>query len=284
MNRRRLLCLFSFVVLVSAALADHREDERLRGGPRLVLYENAGYRGNSITLFGSEALENLDGVNFDGGRRANDRISSIRIEGGAVLLAYEHSNFRGQVIRVTESIPNLADRNLPDTVGSWNDRISSIRVEGGGRGRGDGRGNDRGGNRDRVDFEKAIARAYEDVLLRAPDGDGLRYFRGLMIDQGWTEQMVRAHLRKSDEFRGPVINRIIERAYQDVLGRAPDRSGLDHYRNQILNRGLTEQGLRDALRRSDEFRQRNQPPPAPAPQTPPRGDDKPRHDGAEVQR
>ena len=264
MNRSRLLLWIPLVALVSTSLAEHRDDERQRGGPRIILYENAGYRGNSITLFGREALENLDRVSFDGGRRANDRISSIRIEGGAVLLAYEHSDFRGQVIRVTESIPNLADRTLPDVGGSWNDRVSSLRVENGGRG---GRGRDeRRGGPDRVDYEKVIARAYEDVLLRKPDADGLRYYRGLMIDQGWTEQMVRAHLRKSDEYRGPVINRMIERAYQDLLVRQPDPSGRAHYRNQILNRGLTEQGLRDALRRSDEFRQRTQPP---APQAAP---------------
>lgn len=274
MNSRCLLLFVSFLALVSAARADHRDEERLRGGPRVILYENAGYRGDSITLYGSEGFENLDRVTFEGGRRANDRVSSIRVEGGAVLLAYEHSDFRGQVIRVTESIPNLADRRMPDTSGVWNDRISSLRVETGGRGRGDGRGNDRGGGRDRVDYEKVIGRAYEDVLLRAPDPDGLRYFRSLMIDQGWTEQMVRAHIRKSDEFRGPVINKLIERAYQDLLGRAPDPSGLGHFRSRLLDHGLTEQGMRDEIRRSPEFRERNQPP---APKVEPR-DEKPRAD------
>lgn len=281
MNR----CLFLFVVtLVSSAFADPRDMEHRRGGEtRVILYEKAGYRGDSIALYADEGFDNLERVNFDGGRRANDRISSIRVEGGAVLLAYEHAGFRGQLIRVIESIPNLDDRALPDAVGSWNDRISSLRVETGGRGRDAGRGHDRSGGRDRVDYEKVIARAYEDILLRAPDPEGLRYFRGLMIDQGWTEQMVRAHIRKSDEFRGPVINQMIERAYRDLLGREPDRSGLEHYRNQLLDHGLTEQGMRDALRRSDEFRKRNQPP-SPAPQTPPRGDVKPRHEGTEVQR
>lgn len=267
MNRRLLLVLVT--AFVSSALADPRDDEHRRGGePRVILYEKAGYRGDSLTLYADEGFENLERVNFEGGRRANDRISSIRGEGGAVLLAYEHAGFRGQVIRVTESIRDLADRALPDAVGSWNDRISSLRVEAGGRGRGDGRGHDRG-RPDRVDYEKVIARAYEDILLREPDPEGLRYFRGLMIDQGWTEQMVRAHIRKSDEFRGPVINQMIERAYRDLLGRQPDLSGLDHFRNQLLDHGLTEQGLRDALRRSDEFRRREQPEPPAAPHRPP---------------
>ena len=42
----------------------------------------------------------------------------------------------------------------------------------------------------------------------------------------------------------------------------------------MIDQGWTEQGLRDALRRSDEFRQRNQPP-APTPQTPPRDKERP---------
>ena len=281
MNRRIFLLGFALAALISSAAADHRDEPGRRGDTaRVILYEKAGYRGDSLTLYADEGFDDLERVTFEGGRRANDRISSIRVEGGAVLLAYEHAGFRGQLIRVTESIPNLDDRALPDVVGSWNDRISSLRVEVGGRGHGDGRGNDRGGGRDRVDYEKVIARAYEDILLRAPDPDGLRYFRGLMIDQGWTEQMVRAHIRKSDEFRGPVINKMIARAYRDLLGREPDRSGLDHYRNLLLDHGLTEQGLRDDLRRSDEFRKRNQPPAAPAPVTPPRTD-KPRTDRPE---
>jgi hypothetical protein len=279
MNRRIFLLGFALAALISSAAADHRDEPGRRGDTaRVILYEKAGYRGDSITLYADEGFDNLERVTFEGGRRANDRISSIRVEGGAVLLAYEHAGFRGQLIRVTENIPNLDDRALPDVVGSWNDRISSLRVETGGRGRGDGRGFDRGGGRDRldrVDYEKVISRAYEDILLRKPDADGLRYYRGLMIDQGWTEQMVRAHIRKSDEFHGPVINQMIARAYRDLLGREPDRSGLDHYRNLFLEHGLTEQGLRDDLRRSDEFRKRNQPP-APAPQVPPHGDDRPR--------
>lgn len=289
MNSRLFLFVATLVALASSAIADPRDDEHRRGdGPRVILYEKAGYRGDSITLYADEGFDDLERVTFEGGRRANDRISSIRVEGGAVLLAYEHAGFRGQLIRVTESIPNLDDRALPDVVGSWNDRISSLRVETGGRGRGEGRGFDRGGGRDhpdRVDYEKVISRAYEDILLRKPDADGLRYYRGLMIDQGWTEQMVRAHIRRSDEFRGPVINQMIARAYRDLLGREPDRSGLDHYRNQLLDHGLTEQGLRDALRRSDEFRKHNQPP-APAPRrspapAPPRRDDKPSAEQAE---
>ena len=273
MNRSRLLLWIPLVALVSTSLAEHRDDERQRGGPRIILYENAGYRGNSITLFGSEALENLDRMSFDGGRRANDRISSIRVEGGAVLLAYEHSDFRGQVIRVTESIPNLADRARPEGAGTWNDRLSSLQAEAGGRAHGDHRHGDRRAPPDGADYERIIARAYDDVLRRAPDADGLRHYRGLLIDQGWTEQMVRAQLRRSDEYRGPVINGLIARAYRDLLGRQPDPSGLDHYRNLLIDHGLTEQGMRDDLRRSAEYRQRHQPPAPhqlPAPVVPPR--------------
>ena len=77
-----------------------------------------------------------------------------------------------------------------------------------------------------------------------------------MIDQDWDEQMVRESLRRSDEYRGPVVNRIIGRAYRDVLGREPDARGLEQCRNAVIRQGMTEDELRNDLRRSDEFRHR----------------------------
>jgi hypothetical protein len=147
-------------------------------------------------------------------------------------------------MRVTESIRNLAERPTPEGHITWNDRISSVRVD-----RAPRRGGGRAENPDAI-----VRRAYEDLFGRAPDTEGLRYHRGLVIDQGWTEAMLRDHLKRSEEFRGPGIDRIINRAYEDVLGRAPDPSGLHTYRRVLLEDEWTEQQLRDHLRRSDEYR------------------------------
>jgi hypothetical protein len=110
------------------------------------------------------------------------------------------------------------------------------------------------------DVERIIRRAYQDVLHRDPDQQGLRNYRSLMIDKGWTEQDVRNALRDSEEHRSvgqASADRIIQRAYQDVLGRDPDPNGLSSYRNQILNNGWDEHDVRAALMKSPEYRQKN---------------------------
>jgi uncharacterized protein DUF4214 len=107
--------------------------------------------------------------------------------------------------------------------------------------------------------ETIIRRAYQDILGREPDPEGLRTYRSNMVDRNWTEQDVREALRNSPEyasgaFRTSSADRIIRRAYQDILGREPDPSGLETYRRNIVERGWDEQDVRQALRKSDERR------------------------------
>ena len=81
-----------------------------------------------------------------------------------------------------------------------------------------------------------------------------------MIDNGWTEQDVRQALRKSaehDSVSQSSADRIVKRAYQDLLGRDPDYNGLVQYRNQITDHGWDEHDVREALRKSPEYRQKN---------------------------
>lgn len=111
-----------------------------------------------------------------------------------------------------------------------------------------------------VDPDRVIRRAYEDILHRDPDQEGLRHYRTEMIDNGWTEQDVREALRKSaehDTVRESSADRIVKRAYQDILGRDPDYNGLVQYRNRVMNDGWDEQDVRQALRNSPEYRQKN---------------------------
>ncbi len=110
------------------------------------------------------------------------------------------------------------------------------------------------------DPDRVVRRAYEDILHREPDADGLRLYRSRMIDQNWSEQDVREALRKSPEYAqrsSESADKIVRRAYQEVLGRAPDTNGLYTYRNKVLNQGWDEQDVSAALRKSPEYRQKN---------------------------
>lgn len=250
--RHKISVLF---LLVAATLATAQPRDRRDGrgsdrdrerGPRVIFYQQADFRGDALVVYPGESIENLSGRSFEGGGSLNDRISSIRVEGGAEVYVFENSRYRGAVMRLTESVRDLTGRLLPDSVSaSWNDRISSFRVEARRR---DAR------DEARAEPDVIIKRAYLDLLVREPDPTGLRNYRNLIIDQGWTELMVRDHLRRSDEFRREGADRIIRRAYLDVLEREPDPTGLNHYRRLLLDKNWTEGDVRDDLRRSAEFR------------------------------
>jgi hypothetical protein len=105
----------------------------------------------------------------------------------------------------------------------------------------------------------AVRSAYQDILGREPDAEGLRNYRQKMAREGWSEQDVRDDLRRSTEYasltgRTASADRIIRRAYQDVLHREPDEEGLQTYRREIIENGWEYHDLRQALLRSEERR------------------------------
>lgn len=51
--------------------------------------------------------------------------------------------------------------------------------------------------------------------------------------------------------------RAVRTAYRDILGRDPDGPGLRLYLSRLVDAGWSEEQLRDALRHSDEFRNRD---------------------------
>ena len=250
MNPGRLLLLLGLLSATLGGQAQPRDRDRDRGrdrdherGPRVIVYEDADYRGDRLVLYPGDSLENLSGLTFENGGRLNDRISSIRVEGGAEIYVHADARFRGAVMRLTENARDLTGRLLPGSMSaSWNDRISSLRVEA------------RRRDEPKADPDTLTKRAYLDLLGREPDPAGLRDYRSLIIDQGWTETMVRDNIRRSDEFRREGADRIVRRAYLDVLGREADPDGLKLYRAKVLEKNWTEGDVRDALRKSDEYR------------------------------
>lgn len=244
---KRWFFLLGLSGIFASAWAGHRDDER-RDEPRVILYEHADYRGASIVLYPGDSIDNFSSQRFENGAGLNDSVSSIRVEGGAQVLVYEDARFRGAAMRLTENVRDLEGRFLPNNSrANWNDRISSVRVEG------THRPHER---RREIDFDAIIRRAFKDQLGHDPDEATLRRYRGYMIDQGWTEAMLREQLVHG-EFRRERAERIVQRAYRDVLGREVDESGMGHYRKNILEKDWTEGDVRDDLRRSDEYKNRS---------------------------
>lgn len=253
MNTARSLSLVS-ILLVSAALADHRDDSERREGARVIFYQHAGYRGDALVLFPGESMDNLSGKTFENGAKLNDSISSIWIEGGAEVFVYENSRYRGEALRLTENVRDLTGRFISGSASvSWNDRISSIKVERArGRDRDRERNPDRPRDNSRVNPDKIIKGSFNELLGREPRADELRLFRERFSEQGWTERMLRDHLRREEVYRVEAADRITLRAFRDIFGREPDERALRIYRRNQLEREWTEGDVRDDLRKSPE--------------------------------
>jgi len=230
------------------ALTARPKNDRRGDEVRVILYEHADYRGDSLVLHPGDVIENFSGKTFPRGGGLNDSVSSIRVEGGAELYVYGDARFRGFVMRLTESVRDLSGRALlDDPRNNWNDRISSLKVE---------KPRRRPGHDREIDYDAVIGRAYKELLGRDPDEGGLRSYRTLMIDQGWTDKMVRDEIRRGDEFRRDGADKIVRRAYLEVLGREVDPGGLVQYRKLVVEKNWTEGDVRDDLRRSAEYRNR----------------------------
>jgi len=102
-----------------------------------------------------------------------------------------------------------------------------------------------------------VENAYQDILGRKADPAGLHNFRSKIIDEGWTEKQVRDTLRSSPEHVQEGVDKIVKRAYEDVLNREPDRSGMEFYKNHIINDKWSEKQVRDSLRQSEEYRNKH---------------------------
>jgi len=149
------------------------------------------------------------------------------------------------------------------------------------------RGNDsRYSSSSQSQAQQMVRQAYRDILRREPDRAGLNQYTDAILNRHWSDADVRRSLMSSDEYartssrysRGNsgiysrnsnVYGRsgyygntsdaanIVTRAYQSVLGRNPDASGMRNYTNRVVRDGWTERDVVRALRSSDEYRYRN---------------------------
>jgi hypothetical protein len=149
---------------------------------------------------------------------------------------YRDSDFRGDYFCAR------AGEDLSRLPGGMNDQISSLRVFGRG-------------------VEVTV---YKDSGF---DGRSTRFDYDVrnLRDEGWNDRISSIRVRATSGYRpsggfgrpSGDVDRIIRRAYQDVLNREPDQSGLRLYRSRMLDDGWSESQVREALRNSPEFREQN---------------------------
>ena len=243
--------IFAFA---SAATAQwSRQDGDARDGA--CFYENPNYGGRSFCLRAGEALEAVP-------RGMNDRVSSIRSFGRSGVTVYRDVSFGGPAVRFDGDVPDLRGT-------SWNDQISSVQVQGSRYGYRGGY-DDRGGYYDRSarGASQIVRRAYRDVLGREPDAQGMQYYRGRIVDDGWSEAQVRRELRRSNEYKTPTSDEtygygmtraraenLVRNAYRSVLNREPDPAS-EGYVEHVLRDGWSQTDVERDLRRSAEYRNR----------------------------
>lgn len=153
---------------------------------------------------------------------------------------YKDPNFRGEYF-CARSGEDL--RSLPE---GMNDRISSVRL-----------------------FGRVEVTVYRDIRFK---GESTRFDSDVrnLKDEGWNDLISSVEVRSrpfggfgrpSGNNRGPRRtedpDRIVRRAYEDVLHREPDEVGLRTYRSKIIDDNWSEQEVREALRNSREFRENN---------------------------
>lgn len=213
---------------------------------RVVFYSEPNFRGESFVVESGAAVENLARLPRSRGSW-NDGISSFRIEGIATVVAHVDANLRGPRFESSSNVADLvAERRVGHPEATWDRVISSLRVVPPRSYRADPEP-----GYDRRAADNIVQRAYRDILGRDPDPDGSRSYRDKLVRGDWSEDDVRADLRRSHEFRATNPDTVIAKAYREVLKREPDAEGLQHYRH-LLSQGWTISQLRADLLRSEE--------------------------------
>jgi hypothetical protein len=120
-------------------------------------------------------------------------------------------------------------------------------------------------------YERAVRRAFDEVYGRDPSYRELSYYSRKMEDERWSDGDLRREIRREvredrredrrDDRRerrdSRDVERIVRRAYQDILDREPDGPGLRLYRSRMIDDDWSEDDVREALRKSPEYRDRN---------------------------
>lgn len=112
---------------------------------------------------------------------------------------------------------------------------------------------------DRVARRASIARLYLAYFGNLPDEDGMAFWSEQVVSGARSLDSVSQSLSQSEQFRrqyGRLSNRqFVELAYTNVLDRAPDSKGLQHW-VAVLNGGGVRGAVMASFSESDEFKRR----------------------------
>ncbi len=246
MPLRRLFPRALVVVASAAAALLSLGQAQVVSTGRAYFYTEPGFQGDVFVVNGGSQIENLAFIRDSRGLPFNDRIRSVQLEGPVRVLLFEHADFGGVSMWLNGDVPDLGGFAIGFTsASSWDRNISAIQVQQ------VAPGVVVFARWDRRDADRVVRAGYRDLLGREPDGPGLRLYVSRLVEAGWSEEQFREALRRSDEFKHRDLDAIIRRAFRDILGRDPDASGRATYQRS-LSRGMTENEMRDDLRRSRE--------------------------------
>lgn len=253
---------------------------------RVTFYTDPNFKGEALTVEAGASVENLDRIMRTTTQKPwTFAISSVRVEGAAKAIVYSGPGFAGDRLEIARSVSDLYAVGRGQEPGAtWDRAIASVSVTGPQRTVVTQQPAPSVGyspppstvyvvptpvsppppvvmrdvrpRMDRRTAELVVQRAYREVLNRPADPEGLRTYRDRLMHEGWSERQVIEQLQRSGEARSVNADEAIRRAYQEVLGRDPDASGLAHYRAKWRD-GWTQGQIRDDLRRSHEGRESN---------------------------
>ena len=92
---------------------------------RVILYENAGYRGHNLELYAGQSIADLSHYQTGSDRSFDDLISSVKIYGDVTLVLYEHADFHGNRVYLHNSVNDFSDEGF--TL-AFDDEVSSVEV------------------------------------------------------------------------------------------------------------------------------------------------------------
>jgi len=111
---------------------------------------------------------------------------------------------------------------------------------------------------DRISSLKVFGHAEVTVFNDQRFGGGSSSFRGNiknLKNEGWNDRISSIRVHGSNLGGGTDPDRVIRRAYQDILHRDPDEGGYRQYRSRVQRDGWTEDDVRNSLRSSPEYRE-----------------------------